>query len=121
MRELWEAARRGFALANAKRLAVRSVSLTLDRIVEAETQMELWDVMGSHPERSEGDHTGSWPLRFAQGDSRKGDSGQDDSPRFTPGSPHPSRPRALQHAMDRISTRYGARALTTGAVRTLTK
>ena len=44
--ELWEAARRAFALANAKRLAVRSVSLTLDRIVEAETQMELWDVMG---------------------------------------------------------------------------
>jgi len=80
--ELWEAARRAFALANAKRLAVRSVSLTLDRIVEAETQMELWDVMTSHPAPS---------------------------------------PRALQHALDRISTRYGARALTTGAVRTLTR
>jgi hypothetical protein len=121
--ELWEAARRGFALANAKRLAVRSVSLTLDRIVEAETQMELWDVMAgepdsshpisSHPERSEGDHAGSWPLRFAQGDSREGG--------FTSGGPHPSRPRALQRALDRISTRYGVRALTTGAVRTLTR
>ena len=102
--ELWEAARRAFALANAKRLAVRSVSLTLDRIVEAETQMELWDVMTSHPERSEGAMTQHGPLRFAQGDSG-----------------HPSRPRTLQHALDRISTRYGARALTTGAVRTLTK
>ena len=38
-----------------------------------------------------------------------------------PERPPPSRPRALQHALDRISTRYGARALTTGAVRTLTK
>jgi len=117
--ELWEAARRAFALANAKRLAVRSVSLTLDRIVEAETQMELWDVITSHPERSEGAHAGSCPLRFAQGDSGRDDSGQDNSPGFTPGGPH--RPRALQHALDRISTRYGARALTTGAVRTLTK
>ena len=67
--ELWEAARRAFALANAKRLAVRSVSLTLDRIVEAETQMELWDVIASHPERSEGGHAEPCPLRFAQGDS----------------------------------------------------
>jgi hypothetical protein len=65
---------------------VRSVSLTLDRIVEAETQMELWDVTASR-------------------DSY----------------PHSSRPRALQHALDRISTRYGARAVTTGAVRALTR
>jgi DNA polymerase IV len=131
--ELWEAARRAFALANARRLAVRSVSLTLDRIMEAEAQMELWDVTASrsdlshpdmshpdmshpersgasHPEQSEGDHAGPWPLRFAQGDS-----GQDNS------YPHPSRSRALQHALDRISTRYGARALTTGAVRALTR
>ena len=56
------------------------------------------------------------PLRSAQGDS-----GRDNTPGFTPGGLHPSRPRALQHALDRISTRYGARALTTGAVRTLTK
>jgi DNA polymerase-4 len=144
--ELWEAARRGFALANAKRLAVRSVSLTLDRIVEGETQMELWDVMvgepepshpdpshpdpsypdPSHPERSEGAMTQHSPLRFAHGDSpsfSQRDSGQDDSPGFPPGGsyPRPSRPRALQHALDRISTRYGARALTTGAVRALTK
>jgi len=54
--------------------------------------MELWDVTASRP-----------------------DSGQDDS------YPHHPRPRALQHALDRISTRYGARALTTGAVRALTR
>jgi DNA polymerase-4 len=40
--ELWDAARRAFALANSKRLAVRSVALTLDRLMETEAQLELW-------------------------------------------------------------------------------
>ena len=40
--ELWDAARRAFALANTKRLAVRAVGLTLDRLVEAEAQLDLW-------------------------------------------------------------------------------
>jgi DNA polymerase-4 len=103
--ELWEAARRAFALANAKRLAVRSVSLTLDRIMEAETQMELWDVRAGRPDPSHPDP--SPPERSG--------ASQDDS------YPHPSRSRALQHALDRISTRYGARAVATGAIRALTR
>jgi DNA polymerase-4 len=41
--ELWDAARRAFVLANSKRLAVRSVALTLDRLMEAEAQLELWE------------------------------------------------------------------------------
>jgi len=97
--ELWEAARRAFLLANAKRLAVRSVSLTLDRIMEAETQLDLWSM---ERERD----------LVAQGPAHRGHS--------HPSQPHPS-PRALQHALDRITTRYGARALTTGAVRALTR
>ena len=40
--ELWDAARRAFVLANTKRLAVRAVALTLDRLTEAEAQLELW-------------------------------------------------------------------------------
>ena len=48
--ELWGAARRAFALANAKRLAVRSVSLTLDRIMEAEAQIDLWEDGGTAEE-----------------------------------------------------------------------
>ena len=87
--ELWDAARRGFTLANAKRLAIRSVALTLDRLEEAETQLELWGVCHPEPIRCE----------WVQGDSV------------------PSRPRALQHALDRITTRYGARAVTSGATR----
>jgi DNA polymerase IV len=40
--ELWDAARRAFVLANTKRLAVRAVALTLDRLTEA-GQLELWN------------------------------------------------------------------------------
>ena len=42
--ELWDAARRAFALANSKRLAVRTVALTLDQLMTAEAQLELWAV-----------------------------------------------------------------------------
>ncbi len=41
--ELWDAARRAFVLANTRRLAVRAVALTLDRLMEAGAQLELWD------------------------------------------------------------------------------
>ena len=41
--ELWDAARRAFTLANGKRLAVRAVAVTLDRLLEAEAQLELFD------------------------------------------------------------------------------
>ncbi|MEA2725184.1 MAG: polymerase [Gemmatimonadales bacterium] len=41
--ELWDAARRAFVLANTKRLAVRAVALTLDRLLEVEAQLDLWE------------------------------------------------------------------------------
>src|SRR3954453_18248037 len=53
--ELWDAARRAFTQANARRLAVRAVALTLEQLETAEEQLELW----SHPE----------PWSKAQGDS----------------------------------------------------
>jgi DNA polymerase-4 len=56
--ELWDAARRAFTQANARRLAVRAVALTLDRLETAEEQLELW----SHPEL----------FAKAQGDSAPG-------------------------------------------------
>jgi DNA polymerase-4 len=101
--ELWEAASRAFLLANAKRLAVRSVSLTLDRIMEAEGQLEL--KLDLHRPDSGGPGQDSPGLHPCPG------------PRPDPRAPS----RALQHALDRITTRYGARALTTGAVRALTR
>jgi predicted kinase len=90
--ELWSAARRAFTLANAKRLAVRAVALTLDQLEEAEAQLELWESgqADTTPGRSEQDGRGAEPSR----DIRV-----------------PDREHALQHAMDRIHSRYGRRAV----------
>ena len=41
--ELWEAARRALALALVRRTAVRHVTVTVDRLVEADLQLDLWD------------------------------------------------------------------------------
>jgi DNA polymerase-4 len=90
--ELWSAARRAFTLANAKRLAVHAVALTLDRLEEAEAQLELWE--------------------SGQADTTHGRSGQDG--RGAEPSRDlcvPDREHALQRAMDRIHTRYGRRAV----------
>jgi DNA polymerase IV len=76
--ELWDAARRAFALANTKRLALRAVALTLDRLVETEGQLELWGG-GQADGRTDGQNTSY-----------------------------------LQHALDRIHSRYGARGIVRG-------
>jgi DNA polymerase-4 len=82
--ELWDAARRAFALANTKRLAVRSVSLTLDRLMQTEAQLELWAGKPGSGEAGKTQHTNE-------------ESSQ-----------------VLQHALDRIYSRYGAGALRRG-------
>ena len=97
--ELWDSARRGFTRANTRRLAVRAVALTLDQLEMGEPQLDLWEVAvesehseaESHSERSEG---------------ARGNGGHD---------------KQLQRAMDRIYTRYGARALTRAATRGVTR
>jgi DNA polymerase-4 len=43
--ELWTAARRALALASTKRLAIRSLALTLDQLMQVDTQLELWGRM----------------------------------------------------------------------------
>jgi DNA polymerase IV len=90
--ELWDAARRAFALANTKRLAVRSVALTLDRLMETEAQLELW----------------------AGGQADRRSDGQTDGNISDESAPPAARPIALQRAMDGIRARYGAGALRGG-------
>ena len=91
--ELWDAAHRAFALANAKRLAVRMVGVTVDRLEEADLQLDLWRGEGGQADgRSQ--HTGTLPDR-------------------EPTARPPAGPSArLQHAIDRIRTRYGTRSIT---------
>jgi DNA polymerase-4 len=88
--ELWDAARRAFALANTKRLALRAVALTLDRLMET-GQLELWGggmAVGRYGGRAEGE------IQVDVGHSES---------------------TALQHALDRIHSRYGAAALGRGS------
>jgi hypothetical protein len=120
--ELWEAARRAFTLANAKRLAVRSVALTLDRIVEADAQLELWGGAGMQKDagtqrrrgaEAQGDPDfGSVEAPDAQVMSNPVPSRPCDPASFcVPASPRPQAPAPLQAALDRIRARYGTRAI----------
>ncbi|MFL5546981.1 MAG: hypothetical protein ACJ8AQ_05430, partial [Gemmatimonadales bacterium] len=94
--ELWDAARQAFAMANTKRLAVRSLALTLDQLVEKETQLELW-----------AGQTGS---------EAAGQQGHEESANRVdcPAAQLPRGPADLQHAIDHIHARYGAGALRQG-------
>ena len=85
---------------------MRTVALTLDRLEEAEAQLELWGmVMAGGAETGTGNE-----LPGAESGSGLG-----------AGFPARSRPRALQQALDRITTRYGARAVASAAVHALTR
>ena len=115
--ELWDAARRAFTLANAKRLAVRAVALTLDRLEEANTQLELWEgdeeeneaIRKPAPVSSRAER-GILPGNGSSAAEQIPRSARDDSGR----SPsHHDRTTRLQSAIDRIRTRYGTRALAT--------
>ncbi|HKG32389.1 MAG TPA: hypothetical protein VKB22_01530 [Gemmatimonadales bacterium] len=94
--ELWDAARRAFAMANSKRLAVRSLALTLDQLVEKEAQLDLWGGMRGSSE------------------ARKSDRSDERSAIYVSASPLPRCPATLQHAIDHIHARYGAGALRQG-------
>jgi DNA polymerase IV len=98
--ELWDAARRAFVLANTKRLAVRAVALTLDRLMEAEAQLELWGGSGAAGQR------GSYS-------TEQSNSARDFSLVCScgPAAHLPRCPTALQSALDRIHSRYGTQAV----------
>jgi DNA polymerase-4 len=91
--EFWDAACRAFALANTKRLAVRAVALTLDRLMETEAQLELW------------------AGKTVSGDAGKPQHTNEESSPDLPAYPLTRCPAALQRAVDRIHSRYGARGI----------
>jgi len=82
--ELWDAARRAFALACQRTVALRAVGVTVDRFLEADLQLDLWGMTGHSRDVIGAIH----------------DKGA------THGRP-------LQKAIDTIRTRWGARAITT--------
>ena len=82
--DLWEAARRAFALANGKRIAVRGVTVRMEKVEETSGQLELWGIEDGTAEGRNGGTAERPPFR---------------------------RP-VLQRALDRIHSRYGARGVT---------
>jgi hypothetical protein len=108
--DLWDASRKAFALANHKRIAVRGMTVSLERVEEASAQLGLWDGLdgetdgGGTAERRNGGTLG----RIADPVSRPS--------LLDPTAVPPSRrSTALQTALDRIYSRYGTRGVTRGA------
>ena len=83
--ELWHASRRALGLALSSRVAVRRIEVTLEGLVESNLQLELWESAEAVRREEDGNR-----LEPAQADQRG---------------------RALQRALDRISERWGARAV----------
>lgn len=94
-RELGEAAQRALTLANSKRLALRMIALTLDRLVETESQLELWEGQRGSGAARRQQHTNEESFSTVE----------------VPAAPLPRCPAALQRAIDSIRIRYGAGAL----------
>jgi DNA polymerase-4 len=108
--DLWEAARRAFLLANHKRIAVRGVTVTMERVEEVSCQLELWE-------------DGGQAVRWGEAAERRNGGTAEGSvqTRRTAPSAGPSavppfrRSAVLQHALDRIHSRYGSRSLARGS------
>jgi len=98
--ELLDAARRALAAANSRTVALRAMSVTVDRLVEEVGQFELWE--------------GGWAVGRLGGSFVGTASGKEGRPESQPPNrltAQPSRNAALQHAFDHIRTRWGARAI----------
>jgi len=132
--DLWDAARRAFALVNNKRIAVRGMTVSLERVEEASGQMELWGTDPGttdernggkrwtricHPEGANATEGSSPPAsmtaekipRYARDDTGAVPpllSATSPSARFRRSAP-------LQRALDTIRSRYGARGVAHGS------
>ena len=96
--ELWDAARRAFALANTRTVAIRALGISVDRLLEADLQLELWsdEVKGLRTAGKGSDEfKGLWT------------EGKELSPQSSVLSPHHS----LQSAIDQIRARWGNRGI----------
>jgi DNA polymerase-4 len=88
--ELWDAARRAFALANSRTVAIRALGISVDRLLEADLQLEFWE-------------TGDG--RRETGDGRRETNGQ----AAEPANRRTAEP--LQSAIDQIRARWGNRGI----------
>jgi DNA polymerase IV len=101
--ELWDAARRAFALANTRTVAIRALGISVDRLLEADLQLELWEIGDGRWE------TGDGKSVRREADRRTGglaDRLTSHVPRLTT-SDGLNRRTELQAAVDQIRARWG--------------
>jgi DNA polymerase-4 len=112
--ELWDAARRGFTLANQRTVALRAVAVVVDRLAEMDLQLELW---GEVPSTEYRVPSTGWPaLEGNRGDADPGYTGLGTrhSVLGTLIEPPSRRAAELQTAIDRIRSRWGMRGVRVG-------
>jgi DNA polymerase-4 len=118
--ELLDAARRAFALANQRTVAIRAVGVVVDRFLEVVHQLDLWEgevpsteyrvPSTEHPSvSSRGSAATAGSLKAASGTVL----GTRHSVLGTSHRPHPHA-ESLQTAIDRIRTRWGVRGVRVG-------
>ena len=110
--DLWEAARRAFALANGKRIAVRGMTVRMEKVEETSGQLELWEMEGGAAERRSSGTAGRH--RHASDSLVANCCAAPPMARNFSALP-PSRRPILQRALDRIHSRYGTRGVTRGS------
>jgi DNA polymerase-4 len=93
--ELWNASRHAFMLANTRPVSIRSVTLTVDRLVEADAQLDLF-----------------WSVAWEGG---KGGGGEVRKQGNTSMPPRHNEEGSLQSAIDRITNRWGNHLITHGS------
>ena len=115
--ELLQAANQALTLALTRTVALRAIGVTVDRLLEADLQLELWDDLSSRGPKARGipsDPARTWrdpsvplaPLVVPR---------DDDVVHILRGTRNAERGTSLQSALDRIRTRWGARGIRLGA------
>jgi DNA polymerase-4 len=120
--ELLAAARQAFALANQRTVALRAIGVVVDRFLEADYQLELWDVTvpgtayrvpGTAQARSLRDPS---VAALPRDDNEECSNPVRGTRYAVRGTNHnlPHKAEALQAAVDRIRTRWGVRGVRVG-------
>jgi DNA polymerase-4 len=121
--DLLQAAAQALSLALTRRVALRAIGVTLDRLLEADLQLELWGELSSRGPKARGIPPG--PSRIQRDPSvplaSLGVPRDDTASPFARGGQsaergtrNAERGTSLQTALDRIRTRYGSRGIRVG-------
>jgi DNA polymerase-4 len=116
--ELLQAAAQALTLALTRTVALRAIGVTVDRLLEADLQLELWGDLSSRGTPSGArEPEGSLMVRAVPEGIPRACGPRDDDVVLghARGTRNAERGTSLQSALDRIRTRWGARGIRLGA------